>query len=295
MISYPLLTTQQSTVVCQLQQYTLIEVKGEDAEKYLQGQLTCDVTKLEIGQTTLTAHCDPKGKTVSLFRLIRTEAQCFYVLIKKSLLPTALDLLKKYAVFSKVTFTELNWQIIGLAGETTCKAFSDINAQIRIDIQTQQPRTLLIHPTSLDITPNMPYQIWDLLDIQDGMPLLSAQTQGEFIPQALNVQSIEQGISFQKGCYIGQEIVARAKYRGANKRAMFTLVGNSIETPEIGSEVEMQLENNWRKTGIVLSAVNIEGVLWLQVVLNNQLEENTQFRLAEDIPLNLYPLPYELV
>ncbi len=66
-------------------------------------------------------------------------------------------------------------------------------------------------------------KIWEVADIQAGLPNLSPQTQNEFIPQALNLQAIEQAISFTKGCYIGQETVARAKYRGANKRAMFIL------------------------------------------------------------------------
>ncbi|WP_424407327.1 YgfZ/GcvT domain-containing protein [Pasteurella sp. PK-2025] len=294
-MTYTLLTTTQPTLVCNLQQYGLIEIKGEDAEKYLQGQVSCDVNKLDVGQSTLTAHCDPKGKITSLFRLIRTDSQCFYALLKRSILPTALELLKKYAVFSKVSFTQLDWEIIGLAGEATRQAFDTVGAQIRVDIECQQARTLLIHPTSLNITPNTTHQAWDLLDIQDGIPMLSPETQGEFIPQALNLQSIEQAISFQKGCYIGQEIVARAKYRGANKRAMFTLVGETLDIPATGTEVEMQLENNWRKTGKILNAINIEGVLWLQVVMNNQLEENASFRLTENSPLTLFPLPYELV
>lgn len=97
-----------------------------------------------------------------------------------------------------------------------------------------------------------------------------------------------------KGCYIGQEIVARAKYRGANKRAMFTFVAQSQEMPNIKSEVEMQLENHWRKTGNIISAVNFEGTLWLQVVLNNQIEEDVQFRLSEHTALTRFPLPYTL-
>ena len=84
-------------------------------------------------------------------------------------------------------------------------------------------------------------------DIQAGLPSLSAETQNEFIPQALNLQAIEQAISFTKGCYIGQETVARAKYRGANKRAMYVLSGETTVTPKIGSEIEMQLETAWRK------------------------------------------------
>ena len=89
-------------IICPLTHYSLIQIEGTEAEKYLQGQLTCDVTKLAAGESTLTAHCDPKGKMSSLFRLIRQDEQTFYMLLKSALLPSALDQLKKYAVFSKV-------------------------------------------------------------------------------------------------------------------------------------------------------------------------------------------------
>ena len=115
-MAYSLLTAQQDDIICPLTHYSLIEIEGTDAEKYLQGQLTCDVTKLAVGESTLTAHCDPKGKMSALFRLIRQDEQTFYMLLKSALLPSALDQLKKYAVFSKVTFTLLDWQILGATG-----------------------------------------------------------------------------------------------------------------------------------------------------------------------------------
>ena len=238
-----------------LNHYDLVEVAGVDAEKYLQGQLTCDVVNLAADASTLTAHCDPKGKMNSLFRLIKLSAEQFLILMPKTLL-APLDHLKKYAVFSKVTFQVLDWQIVGLIGEKCGR----IHAQIELDID--ENRTILINPTPLDVTFNGDEKQWFCADIQAGLPSLSAETQNEFIPQALNLQAIEQAISFTKGCYIGQETVARAKYRGANKRAMYVLSGETTVTPKIGSEIEMQLETAWRKTGTIVSAVNFDGVLW---------------------------------
>lgn len=271
-----------------LNHYDLVEVAGVDAEKYLQGQLTCDVVNLAAGASTLTAHCDPKGKMNSLFRLIKLSAEQFLILMPKNLF-TPLDHLKKYAVFSKVTFQVLDWQIVGLIGEKCGR----IQAQITLDID--ENRTILLNPTPLDVTFNGDEKQWLCADIQAGLPSLSAETQNEFIPQALNLQAIEQAISFTKGCYIGQETVARAKYRGANKRAMYVLSGETTVTPKIGSEIEMQLETSWRKTGTIVSAVNFDGILWLQVVMNNDLEEGTHFRLPEDgTVLKIEPLPYSI-
>jgi len=168
-----------------------------------------------------------------------------------------------------------------------------IQAQIILDID--ENRAILINPTPLDVTFNGDEKQWLCADIQSGLPSLSAETQNEFIPQALNLQAIEQAISFTKGCYIGQETVARAKYRGANKRGMYVLSGETAVTPKIGSEIEMQLETAWRKTGTIVSAVNFDGVLWLHVVMNNDLEEEVHFRLPEDeTVLKIEPLPYSI-
>ncbi|SEQ10400.1 CAF17-like 4Fe-4S cluster assembly/insertion protein YgfZ [Basfia succiniciproducens] len=276
------------TKLIHLTQYKLIELTGVDSEKFLQGQLTCDVTKLKTGDSTLTAHCDPKGKVSSVFRLIRVAQEQFYLLFRTDLLPAGLDQLKKYAVFSKVAFAEPEVQLAGVIGEN-CGQFS------ASFVVNSGNAAILINPAEL-LEFNASAEAWDCVEIQRGYPILSAKTQNEFIPQALNLQCIEQAVSFQKGCYIGQETVARAKYRGANKRAMFIFKARSQIIPEIGGEIEMRLENGWRKTGVILSAVNFGEVLWLQVVLNNRLEDGQQFRLPTDeTALELYPLPYELV
>lgn len=271
--------------IIQLKSYCLFEISGEEAEKYLQGQLTSDVTKLIDGASTISVHCDPKGKTTSVFRVIRLSAQQFYLVLHKDLLPVAIDQLKKYAVFSKVSFNQLDLPIYGTIDED-----NDFSAQIVAKFANRQ---ILIDPENIQANANE--DLWLLTDIQQYYPILNAKTQGEFIPQALNLQYLEQAISFQKGCYIGQETVARAKYRGANKRAMFVFTAQTNAAVEIGSEVEMQLENSWRKTGIILSAVYFEQTLWLQIVLAKDIPPQKKFRLTNtDIELNLQPLPYNL-
>ncbi|ACA31957.1 CAF17-like 4Fe-4S cluster assembly/insertion protein YgfZ [Histophilus somni] len=273
-----------------LKQYGLIYVEGVDAEKFLQGQLTCDVTKLAIGQSTLTAHCDPKGKVNSLFRLIRHAEQQFYLLIRQDLLNHGLAQLKKYAVFSQVTFSEKNWTIVGMLDQDL-KECGAISPQIRIDLGNRQ---ILCWEQKMSLEYTQDTQYWDYLDMQQGFPILTIIGQGEFIPQALNLQEIEQAISFQKGCYIGQETIARAKYRGINKRAMYLLQAKTAALVEIGTEIEMQLEHAWRKTGCILSAVNLNGILYLQVVMSNQLEENQRFRLpVDESELEILPLSYQ--
>ena len=272
-----------------LTQYQLIEAHGADAEKYLQGQLTTDVVRLASGATTLTAHCDSKGKMNAIYRLFKVSSEQFFLIIKKDLLPSGLDALKKYAVFSKVSFDLRDWQIIGVIGEKCGKITPHFSWEI------DGLRSILLNETELPVNFNGDARIWDVADIQAGLPNLSPQTQNEFIPQALNLQVIEQAISFTKGCYIGQETVARAKYRGANKRAMFVFKAQTQQEVEIGSEIEMQIESNWRKTGTITSAVNLEAVLWLQVVMNNDIDSEQQFRLPNsEILLDRVQLPYSI-
>ena len=82
--------------------------------------------------------------------------------------------------------------------------------------------------------------------------------------------------------------------RGANKRAMFVFKAQTLQEAEIGGEIEMQIESNWRKTGTITSAVNLDGVLWLQVVMNNDTTDKQKFRLLNGGPLEYVVLPYSL-
>ncbi|OOH86514.1 hypothetical protein BMT54_10560 [Pasteurellaceae bacterium 15-036681] len=285
-------THSQPNLTAKLEQYCLIEIVGPDAEKYLQGQLTCDLTKLAAGEQTITCHCDPKGKMSSLFRLYRAATEQFFIIIQQDLLPEALTQLKKYAVFSKVTFTELDTPIFGTTSAELIATFCEnVTACV---IEDEQKRAIFWGDIQPEI--NADSQLWDLIEIQQGVPLLYKANQFELIPQATNLQCLERAISFTKGCYIGQETVARAKYRGANKRAMFTFVGKAegeVTLPEIATSIEMQIGENWKQTGTVLSAIHHQDKVWLQVVLNKEIEPEANFRVG-DISLHICEQPYSL-
>lgn len=273
-----------------LENHQLIKISGPDSAKYLQGQLTCDVNKLELNTSTLMAHCDAKGKVMSLSRLYRQEENCFYVLVRKNILEVSLSHLKKYAVFSKVEFEVLDWQIVGAIDEQIEITCDENSLLINVADNRQILCAEHIHLQNLE----MNFKLWDLADIKAGIPILSKENVDEFIPQALNLQAIGDTISFKKGCYIGQEIIARAKYRGINKRAMFVFSAKTSEIPEVGGGIEIQLENGWRKTGAILAVVQDNETLWLEVVLN-KTEEQSCYRLQNsEIQLIPYSLPYEL-
>ena len=138
-------------------------------------------------------------------------------------------------------------------------------------------------------------QQWLALNIEAGFPVIDAANSGQFIPQATNLQALG-GISFKKGCYTGQEMVARAKFRGANKRALWLLKGSASRLPEAGEDLELKMGENWRRTGTVLAAVKLEdGQVVVQVVMNNDMEPDSIFRVRDDAnTLRIEPLPYSL-
>ncbi len=254
---------------------SLVRIQGIDAAKFLQGQLCCDVLKLADGSHTLTAHCNPQGKVQSLLRLYRQTESVFYALIANEILPSTLQDLQKYAIFSKVEFEQLTWQLYGCPPERATRPEN----QKKFSIFLSDGREIFACENELAGDFN-DYAHWQITDMQAGFPLLNAQAQNQFLPQALNLDQIEQAISFSKGCYIGQEGVARAKYRGTNKRSLHCF-HTAITSCDNGSAIEIQQSDHWRKTGYILSHAVADAKLWLQVVLPKDGENEERYRLND--------------
>ncbi|MRS14266.1 tRNA-modifying protein YgfZ [Enterobacteriaceae bacterium RIT691] len=301
-----------------LDDWALATITGKDSESYLQGQVTADVAQLTEHQHLLAAHCDAKGKMWSTLRVFR-EAEGFGWIERRSLRDAQLAELKKYAVFSKVTIAADDTRVLlGVAGFQARAALANLFTTLP-DSDTQVVReddsTLLWleHPAErflLIVSEETAHRItdalkseatlnnsqqWLALNIEAGMPVIDTVNSAQFIPQATNLQALG-GISFKKGCYTGQEMVARAKFRGANKRALWSLAGSASRIPEAGEDVEMQMGDNWRRTGTVLAAVMLDdGRVLVQIVMNNDMEPDSLFRVRDDAgSLRIEPLPYSL-
>ncbi|MFQ2150892.1 tRNA-modifying protein YgfZ [Aeromonas jandaei] len=284
-----------------LTKIAITRLSGQDRVKYLQGQVTCDVNALQPGQSTLGGHCDPKGKLWSDFRLLCLE-ESLLLLTTPSVLERQLPELKKFAVFSKVEIAADERHATGLAGKGTD---AWVAAQFGLEqsglvaggmaVKIEQDRWLLVSSEQTDALPAGDESLWWGLEIKAGLPHMEAVHQGEFIPQMLNLQALD-GICFNKGCYMGQETVARAKYRGANNRALFLLAGSANEPVNAGDTLEIQLGDNWRRSGMVLNAWQHQGQVWLTAVLPKDTEADARFRLKqeESSQLTLQLLPYEL-
>ncbi len=167
----------------------LLKVSGPDAEKLLQGQLTCDVTKTPC----LGAHCNPQGRVISLFWLF-TEGCDFYLKMPKTLLPIALKALQKYAVFFKVSL--------------------EINDSLEASGSDEE---------------------WKLFNIVSNIPTIYPESSEKFLPHDLNLPELG-GVSFDKGCYTGQEIIARMQYKAKLKNHLTHTRIQSENTPVIGED-----------------------------------------------------------
>ncbi|MFK3662665.1 tRNA-modifying protein YgfZ [Scandinavium sp. NPDC088450] len=301
-----------------LDDWALATLTGLDSETYLQGQVTADVVQLTEHQHLLVAHCDAKGKMWSNLRLFR-DGEGFAWIERRNVRDAQLTELKKYAVFAKVTINPDDSRVLlGVAGFQARAALANLFSVLP-DSENQAVRdgenTLLWleHPgerfilvvneeTAQRVTEALRgeaqlnnSQQWLALNIEAGLPVIDTANSAQFIPQATNMQALG-GISFKKGCYTGQEMVARAKFRGANKRALWSLAGSASRVPEAGEDLEMQMGENWRRTGTVLAATQLDdGRVLVQVVMNNDMEPDSVFRVRDDAgSLRIEPLPYSL-
>ncbi|AEX23138.1 MULTISPECIES: tRNA-modifying protein YgfZ [Vibrio] len=289
----------------------MITMVGDDKKSYLQGQVTCDVVSLEKDQSTLGAHCDAKGKVWSVFRLF--HHQDGYGLIQpKSALEVELKEIKKYAVFSKVTIEESNDIILGVAGSQANSFIDDISEETgdvraisggtAVKVADNRWLLLLTSDAAQSMIENSDatlttHELWNRFEIEAALPFVPAAAQNEHIPQALNLQALG-GISFTKGCYTGQETVARAKYRGTNKRAMYIVKGaTATNLNDEPVQLERSVGENWRSVGSLLTHYQFADNQAIGlIVLPNNLDDDTRLRLVSqpECEWTIAELPYSL-
>lgn len=293
-----------------------ISLTGEEQSSYLQGQVTCDVNSLEQSPLLHGAHCNAKGKVFSCFRLFNRNGS--HLLFQpNTTIDSSINELKKFGVFAKVDITKSeNLSFYALVGEQAGELLKSKFGQTPDGLSpvVQHESTTLVYVagstdryliidelTKMDEIvgsfklPIFSHRVWNLLEILEGIPCLTLETDAEFVPQMLNMQAIK-GISFTKGCYLGQETVARMQYLGKNKKALFALSG-SLNNEINQLIIEKQLGDNWRKAGDIIAVYQSDnGTCTIQAVLTNDIDASTKLRVkgVESDKLNLCPLPYSL-
>ena len=220
------LPANDQATIAPLSHLGVLSISGKDAVTFLQGQTTCDIKALVDFEPRLGAYCNAKGRTISTFVIIKLQ-EIYQLILTIDLLDTVRKKLQMYVLRSDVQLTDLSDElcIIGthnveLTAQANLYSYPQLaNSYLFIAApeQTQQFCTeLQTKQSALLIDANT----WLNFDIQAGIPWLYANTSEKFVPQMLNLDKLE-AISFTKGCYTGQEIVARTHYLGQNKRAMY--------------------------------------------------------------------------
>lgn len=283
-----------------LDDLAVLQVSGEDRKEFLQGQLTCNLDTLDIGAVTLGAQCNPQGKVISTFYLL-ADHDAYFIITNKDILPQQHGALNKYAAFSKVELELADHiQIYGVAGQGTD---AWVQAQQSLDtpyfaVSLESNRWLWI--SIVPVTDHAEFvegaqKDWWGFEILSGYPHLKPALVEQFIPQMLNLQALD-AVSFDKGCYTGQETVARAKYRGANNRALFILEGYATVTLLEGIVLEKSLDDNWRRSGTVLNIWQNEDQVLISAILPTDTAMQDVFRAQSDpsSQFSIRPLPYTL-
>ncbi|MDP9691431.1 UNVERIFIED_ORG: folate-binding protein YgfZ [Pseudomonas mohnii] len=302
-----------SAFFCTLSHEGVLAVRGADAGKFLQGQLTCNLDYLSDTRASLGARCTQKGRMQSSFRIL-LEGDGVLLAMASGLLEPQLADLKKYAVFSKSKLTDESaaWVRFGIVqGDEALKNLGlelpeDTDSVVRHDgliairVSPGRAELWVAADQADDIKGKLSAQLsegelnqWLLGQVRAGIGQVMPSTRELFIPQMLNLQAVG-GVSFKKGCYTGQEIVARMQYLGKLKRRLYRLQLVADELPEPGTQ--LFAPSHGSSIGEVVLAANAAGHIELLAVLQAEAAEGGDIHLgALDGPaLHLLDLPYQL-
>ncbi len=297
----PFTTLIDTASIHPLHQLGLISIEGPDASRFLQGQLTADIEALAIGESTLAAHCDPKGRMHANFYLYCATKDHYLLQLPISVVDTALTALNKYAVFSKATLTDIStkYAAFGFAKVNPVPDNTDLLASLTINtvgsIQWIKRAAITHYLSSLEILDAQwcGSAAWEYRLINAGLSFVQPQTVGEFIPQMFNLDYLG-GISFTKGCYTGQEIIARMKYRGKVKRRCFPFITTAANnTLTIGDEC-LNAEGQLIGTivGVTNDIKNTPAQSYGMVAIKVAAAEEASLSIKGETAITITALPY---
>ena len=225
----------------------LIRLTGKDSESFLQSQLSNDVNKLDNSSIQLSAYCQHQGKIVVLFWLLRSKDD-FLLSFPLDLIETVKNRLQMFILVSDVKIEDVTEKYLqlGLINENKADAYV-LNGQLSL---------MLVDSQSAEKFTFASRHYWDKACIDNLIPEVNSLTTEKFVPQMLNLDIDEIGVSFTKGCYPGQEVVARLHYLGKVKRRLF--VFKSVSEIKVGDDLFCPSSKSARTCGSVVFQVKFE-------------------------------------
>jgi folate-binding protein YgfZ len=299
----------------------LLRVSGEDAADFLQGQLTNDIKTLGENRSQMAGYCTPQGRMLANFRVFRRDG-AFFLQLPLELLEPIQKRLTLFVLMSQVTLEDVTAQLvrIGLSGTCAPRLLEKLVPDLPVDagdvVQAESVSLLrlpgpterfqIMGPlaTMQELWSELREQAspasadyWGLLDIQAGIPTIYQATSESFVPQMTNMQLVD-GVSFDKGCYVGQEVVARMKYLGKLKRHMRLARVTVDRKPQAGEEIyaaESAASGQGAGTLVDARPAPAGGFEVLVVVEDASFEQNNlHLESPTGAPLEFLQLPYSL-
>jgi len=301
--------SQNKNMLFNLTDQGLIKVHGEDAESFLQNQLSNDVRNVNESTHQTSAWCSPKGRIIASFRIFKRE-DAYFLSVSADLIEPIIKKLRMYVMMSKVTIEDASAELVHFA----YSGKQLINAPTKPE-QTLQSEGLSILnisgndssrfeifgtiddakklwnelATTAEPTNN---DAWNYLNILAGFPTITQASSEAWIPQMVNFIAIG-GVDFKKGCYPGQEVVARLNYLGKTKRRMYRLEIDTSQLPNTGDSISTDEDKDAGK--ILNAAINPEGKVEVLAILKiAQADSSLQLSENASASIDVLDLPYSL-
>ncbi len=311
--------SEEETYLCDLSSYGIIQATGEDTQSFLHGQFTNDLNHVTETISQISGYCNPKGRLLSVFRVFIYENK-YFLLMPKDVLEPVLNKLSMFKLMAKVDLTDVSndFAVFGLAGARTEYILDENEMQLPlktdhciqydgatvINVPGVTSRALFISTPEKaekiwnalsEKSKKTSSNIWQLYDIHAGIPQITSETFEAFTPQMVNLELIG-GVNFQKGCYPGQEIVARTHYLGKPNRRMYKIDSLAEQTFPPSTNIYSE-EDGEQPVGKIVSCVrftrdNISAL----TVLRTERENSNHLKIgAINGPTALIrTLPYDL-
>ncbi|MFT4519007.1 MAG: folate-binding protein YgfZ [Halioglobus sp.] len=302
---------------CLLEQESLLHIVGPDSLTFLQGQTTCDTRLVDANRSVPGVYCTPQGRVVCDFMLAQLGHEHFAMRMRRAIRSASSTVFGKYIIFSKATLDDSrdDWVTIGLWGAEIRSALSELfdevpaqqftacsgdgYALLQTDEAGQHFECYLDAEHASGILKNIqdalspsPESQWQAQQIAAGIARIEAETVEEFVPQILNYDFTGH-LDFGKGCYTGQEVVARLHYRGKSKRRTF-LAQLSIAEKLVAGTPVYTLGNEQSVGNVINSSIEGETIQLLVAATISGAAEGLYLHSADGEKLVIGDLPYSI-
>jgi tRNA-modifying protein YgfZ len=271
----------------------VLRITGADAERFLQGQFSNDMKDLKSGHAMLAGYHNPQGRAIAILRLVRSAPEEVLAILPRELAAMVAGRLAKFILRAKVKIDDVSESLAvdGLVGAAEARTSLDDPGMV-VPIAAEPARSLRIRASERTTGALANRQRWRRFDIADGLPQVYSATCEDFVAQMLNLDALG-AIAFEKGCYTGQEVIARAHYRGRVKRRMQRFLTHASLELVPGTAGRLADGRSFKVVDAVRGADgSCEFLAVAAITARDEAQALADTALVEATPLPLpYPLP----